>query len=89
MTARGDVPELDYFIGRWEAEAEHPGTGERFELIYAVEPILGGRWYRGAGVAAALGLEIADLWGGDPVRGELVRIITDSSGTLGTALRRR
>lgn len=77
------MPDLDYFAGTWEAEARDPSSGARFELVYRVEPFLGGAWYRGRGVAAALGLEIHDVWGTDPVTGEIVRSVFDSAGTFG------
>jgi hypothetical protein len=78
------IRDLAYFEGRWHAEATNPSTGQRFELDYTVEPFLGGTWLRGTGRAEALGLEIHDLWGKDPVSGEIVRVIFDSAGTFGT-----
>ena len=66
----GSISELDYFVGRWHAEATNPETGKTFELDYRVEPALAGRWYFGTGHAAALGLEIHDVWGKDPVTDE-------------------
>lgn len=80
----GALPELDFFVGRWHASAENPATGQRFELVYTVEPILHGRWYRGTGTVAAFDLEILDLWGRDPTTGDVIRTITDSAGTFGT-----
>jgi hypothetical protein len=79
----GTIPELDYFVGRWAAEAKNPQTGDTFPLDYRVEPAIKGRWYVGTGHAAVLGVEIHDLWGKDPVTGELVRMIFDSTGTYG------
>lgn len=76
--------DLDYFVGTWRAEAHNPSTGKRFELDYRVEPALRGRWYIGTGHAPALDLEIHDLWGKDPVSGEIVRMIFDSQQTVGT-----
>lgn len=83
-TMKGNVPELDYFVGRWRAEAKNPQNGTTFELDYSIEPALQGRWYVGTGHAPALGLEIHDLWGKDPVSGEIVRTIFDSQNTFGT-----
>jgi hypothetical protein len=80
----GTIPELDYFVGRWLAEAKNPMNGQTFALDYRVEPAIKGRWYIGTGHAEALGMEIHDLWGKDPVTGEIVRSIFDSTGTHGT-----
>jgi hypothetical protein len=82
--AQGSIPALDYFIGRWHAEAENPATKQRFELRYRVEPMLNGTWYLGTGTAKALGLEIHDVWGKDAVTGEIVRTIFDSAKNFGT-----
>jgi hypothetical protein len=80
----GAIPELDYFVGRWRADAKNPETGASFVLDYAIAPALKGRWYVGTGHAPALDLEIHDLWGKDPVTGEIVRTIFDSAQTTGT-----
>lgn len=81
---KGALPELDYFVGSWRAEAKNPTTGKTFVLEYTVRPALRGRWYAGSGTAAALDLEIYDLWGKDAVSGEIVRTIFDSAQTSGT-----
>lgn len=80
----GAIPELAFFVGRWHAEAHDPSTGKRFELDYTLTPALRGAWYIGTGLAAALDLEIHDLWGKDPVTGEIVRTLFDSARTFGT-----
>jgi hypothetical protein len=80
----GSIPELAYFVGRWHAEAHDPSTGKRFELDYTVAPALRGAWYFGTGFVAALDLELHDVWGKDPVTGEIVRTIFDSARTTGT-----
>lgn len=79
----GQVPELDYFVGQWRAKLEDPGSGKKLELLYTVQPGVGGRWYVGRGMIASEGLEIHDLWGRDPVSGEIVRTIFDSTGVFG------
>ena len=83
-TVKGALPELDYFVGRWHADARDPSTGNTFTLEYRVEPALRGQWYIGTGISAVLDLEIHDLWGRDVVTGELVRTIFDSAQTSGT-----
>lgn len=82
-SAPGRIPELDFFLGQWRARLEDPGTGKKLELLYTVEPGVGGRWYVGNGTIASEGLEIHDLWGRDPVSGEIVRSIFDSTGVFG------
>jgi hypothetical protein len=80
----GTIPELDFLVGAWRAEARNPENGQTFTLDYRVEPALQGRWYIGTGHAPELGLDIHDLWGKDPVTGEIVRTIFDSAQTMGT-----
>jgi hypothetical protein len=80
----GQVPELDFFVGQWRARMEDPGTGKKLELRYSLQPGVGGRWYVGTGRIASEGLELQDLWGRDPVSGELVRSLFDSTGVFGT-----
>jgi hypothetical protein len=61
-----------------------PASGAETILLYSVRPALGGKWYIGAGQVPSTAMEIHDLWGKDPVSGELVRSIFDSTGTYGT-----
>jgi hypothetical protein len=82
--SKGPLPELAYFVGKWRAEAKNPQTGQTFALEYSVAPALKGHWYVGTGIAPELGLEIHDLWGKDPVSGEIVRTVFDSAQTFGT-----
>jgi len=84
VPTKGTLPELDYFVGTWRAEAKNPSTSKSFVLDYTVRPTLRGRWYAGSGTAAALDLDIYDLWGKDPMTGEIVRTIFDSEQTNGT-----
>lgn len=79
---KGRVSELDYFVGAWRADVKDPASGKHLEMSYSIEPVLGGAWYAGTGRAGEL--EIHDLWGKDPVTGEIVRSIFDSNGTYGT-----
>lgn len=83
-TTAGNIAALDYFIGAWRAEAENPMNGERFTLDYTVAPLPGGQWYLGSGHAPKLGLHIHDVWGIDPISGDITRTIFDSQQTTGT-----
>ena len=78
------VAELAFFAGTWELRGEDPGSGKRFEMRYVVTPVLGGAWLEGRGAAAALGLEVRDVWGLDAATGEIVRTIHQSNGAWGT-----
>ena len=80
----GSIAELDYFVGHWRADAKNPTNGKSFVLDYTIEPTLQGKWYAGTGHAAALGLDIHDLWGKDAASGEIVRTIFDSAQNFGT-----
>lgn len=80
----GTIAELDFFVGHWHAEVKNPTNGKTFTMEYSIEPALRGRWYMGTGAAAALDLEIHDLWGKDPVSGEIIRSIFDSAQNVGT-----
>jgi hypothetical protein len=78
-----DLKELSELAGRWYVRAENPRTGGKFTLQYVLTPILGGRWVRGVGQSEELMLQVEDLWGKDPVTGDLLRVVFDSSGTYG------
>jgi hypothetical protein len=81
---RSKLPELDYFVGAWTIAGRNPATGQSFTMRYVIEPVLGGAWLSGHGVARELGVEVRDYWGRDPAGGGLVRIILQSDGTVGT-----
>lgn len=75
---------LAFFAGTWELRGEDPASGTRFEMRYVVRPVLGGTWLEGRGAAAALGVEVRDVWGRDAATGEIVRTIHQSNGAYGT-----
>jgi hypothetical protein len=75
---------VEYLIGRWRVEAKDPGTGEVLTVDYRVEAAPGGAWLMGAGVADDGSLNARDVWGRDPLSGEIMRIVFDSSGAFGT-----
>src|SRR5687768_6011585 len=78
------MEDLHFFVGQWLAHAEDPSTGRKFTLRYRVAPTLDGYWLAGSGESSEMGLKVQDLWGHDPVTGEIVRVIFDSQGTFGT-----
>ena len=74
---------VDYLIGRWVGSAEDPGTGERLTIDYRVEPHPGGAWLAGSGLSRDGSLKSRDVWGRDPLTGEILRLVFDSSGAFG------
>lgn len=72
---------LTYLVGRWEITATDPKTGTTSRIIYSVQPFVRDTWISGAGKSEELGFESKDIWGKDPVSGEVIRTIFDSSGT--------
>jgi hypothetical protein len=82
-TPRGKLPELDFFVGHWRADGTLD-SDRHYTLDYRITPTLRGQWYAGTGVAPAMDMEIHDLWGFDPVTGEIVRTLFDSQQTYGS-----
>lgn len=80
VTAEG----LGYFVGAWTGTGKDPGTGESFNLVYRVEPALGGSWIAGYGESPEIDLKARDMWGRDPRTGEIMRVIFDGSGSYAT-----
>jgi hypothetical protein len=77
------VDDLSFFIGNWLARAEDPSSGRTFSIRYRVELTLDGQWLSGSGESPEMGVKVHDLWGHDPVTGEVLRVIFDSQGTFG------
>jgi hypothetical protein len=75
---------VDYFAGRWHVAARDPGTGEILEVAYTVEPTPGGSWLAGSAASTDGSIQSRDMWGRDPLTGEIIRVIFDGSGTFGT-----
>jgi hypothetical protein len=80
----GETGELDYFVGTWQVAVTDPSSGKELDFRYSVRPAVGGKWHLGVGEVPSIGLHVHDLWGKDPVSGEIVRSIFDSAGTYGT-----
>lgn len=77
------MADLAYFAGHWSATMEDPRNGERATLTYRVEPVLSGLWLAGYGHSPELNLTVRDMWGRDPVSGEIFRSVFDSQGVHG------
>lgn len=78
------MDDIQYFLGSWKAKAKDPRTGQKHTLPYTVEPVLDGAWLAGSGESVETGVKMHDLWGHDPVSGEILRVIFDSRGTYAT-----
>jgi hypothetical protein len=74
-------PMLDYIVGRWEVEATDPKTGQVEKIGYEVQRFVGSAWVSGNAQSADPGFAAKDVWGHDPLTGEVIRIVFDSSGT--------
>ena len=72
--------DLAYFVGAWDITATDAKGGGAEAFRYRVEPA--GAWISGAGEGA--GFQARDLWGRDPMSGEILRVIFDGSGTFAT-----
>ena len=82
--AAAQTQELDYFLGRWEVASKDPASGETLQVDYSIETVPGGAWLAGASASKDGSLSARDMWGRDPLTGELIRVIFDGSGTFAT-----
>lgn len=71
-----------FFVGEWEGQISMNG-GAPVKVRYTLRPSLKGRWIKGHGDFAALGVEVEDFWGVDAQSGRLVRAVFDSNGVNG------
>ena len=82
--AEPTVPkELQYFVGTWRVTARDPSTNKVVTIAYQVEPSAGGRWLTGTAESPDLSVRARDSWGVDPVSGNILRFVFDSSGAYG------
>lgn len=82
--AAAQTQELNYFVGRWDVASKDPASGEILEVDYSIEIAPGGAWLAGASTSKDGSLSARDMWGRDPLTGELIRVIFDGSGTFAT-----
>jgi hypothetical protein len=75
---------VGYFVGRWDVASRDPSGGDVLQVAYTVEQTPGGWWAAGAGASSDGSLQSRDMWGRDPLSGELIRVIFDGSGTYAT-----
>ena len=75
---------VGYFEGRWRVASRDTASGEVLQVAYTVEPTPGGAWLAGAGASADGAFTSRDMWGRDPLSGELIRVTFDGAGTFAT-----
>lgn len=84
LVAEPNPPMLDYLVGRWEVDATDPTTGQTEKIGYEVQRFVGSAWVSGTAKSTDPGFAAKDVWGRDPLTGEVIRIVFDSSGTYAT-----
>jgi hypothetical protein len=77
-------PGVDYLAGDWIASAEDPATGETIAVDYKVERAPGSPWLHGSARSADRTVNARDVWGRDPLSGEIIRVVFDGSGAFAT-----
>jgi hypothetical protein len=82
--AAAQTKDLNYFLGRWDVASKDPASGEVLQVDYTIEAAPGGAWLAGASVSKDRSLSARDMWGRDPLTGEVIRVIFDGSGTFAT-----
>jgi hypothetical protein len=82
--AAAQTHDLNYFVGRWDVASKDPANGEVLQVDYTIEKAPGGAWLAGASVSRDQSISARDMWGRDPLTGELMRVIFDGSGTFAT-----
>jgi hypothetical protein len=83
-TAQAQANDLAYFIGRWRVSALDPSAGETLEMTYVIAATDGGSWFAGVGASQDGAFNARDMWGRDPLSGEIMRVIFDGSGVFAT-----
>lgn len=82
--AAAQTQELNYFLGRWDVASKDPSSGETVQVDYLIETAPGGAWLAGASASKDGSLSARDMWGRDPLTGELIRVVFDGSGAFAT-----
>ncbi|MFL5297868.1 MAG: hypothetical protein ACJ798_15945 [Phenylobacterium sp.] len=82
--AAAQTDDLRYFVGRWDVASKDPAGGDVVTVDYAIEAARGGAWLAGSSVSKDGSLSARDMWGRDPLTGEVIRVIFDGSGTFAT-----
>ena len=65
----------------WDVIVRTPGEAGAATVRYKVRPFSGTAWLSGRGISRELGIDARDVWGRDPLTGDLMRIVFDANGT--------
>ena len=82
--AAAQTEDLRYFVGDWDVTSKDPSNGEVLRVDYRIELARGGAWLAGSSLSRDGSLAARDMWGRDPLTGEVIRVIFDGSGTFAT-----
>src|SRR3954466_5407429 len=82
--AAAQTQDLNFLVGRWHVASKDPASGEVLQVDYTIEKAPGGAWLAGASASQDRSINARDMWGRDPLTGEVMRVIFDGSGTLAT-----
>jgi hypothetical protein len=82
--AAAQTQDLDYFVGRWDVASKDAASGEILQVDYTIEKAAGGAWLAGASASRDRSINARDMWGRDPLTGEVIRVVFDGSGTMAT-----
>lgn len=82
--AAAQTRDLDFFVGRWDVASKDPASGEVLQVDYTIEKAPGGAWLAGVSASRDRSINARDMWGRDPLTGELIRVVFDGSGTFAT-----
>jgi hypothetical protein len=82
--ANAQTQDLSFLVGRWHVASRDPPNGEVLQVDYTIEKAPGGAWLAGASASKDRSINARDMWGRDPLTGEVMRVIFDGSGTFAT-----
>jgi hypothetical protein len=82
--AAAQTEDLGYFLGHWNVTSKDPASGEVLQVDYRIEAAPGGAWLAGSATSKDSSVNARDMWGRDPLTGEVIRVIFDGSGTFAT-----
>lgn len=82
--AAAQTPDLEFLVGRWNVVSKDPSTSEVLQVDYTIEKAPGGSWLAGASSSGDRSINARDMWGHDPLTGEVIRVVFDGSGAFAT-----
>jgi hypothetical protein len=82
--AAAQTQDLAFFVGRWDVASKDTASGEVLQVDYTIEAAPGGAWLAGASASTDRSVTARDMWGHDPLTGEVMRVIFDGGGTFAT-----